>query len=156
MESQNDVPLIQFSNIFSYWIFIWAIIYIAIKYVCLFSNIELPKQIKWFNPSLVLLVALIWVFESFIGMILRGTPSNITMKYFLVMIIIKAIPLWLVWTWDIDLYRDVTISIVLFVIYCAYLLWNGTNIFEVYEDLGNSIINDEDRTPLEHLLFATA
>jgi hypothetical protein len=152
-KSHDTHSLIPASYIFSYWIVIWAAIYIAIKYAFLFSNTELPKQIKWFNPSLVLLVVIIWVFESLLAMVLSGMPVNVSLKQFIVMITIKAIPLWLVWTWDIKLYRDVTITIILFAIYCWYLWLNGTDVFEVYVDLQKSIENDENRTPLEHLLF---
>jgi hypothetical protein len=73
-------------------------------------------------------------------------------KYGLMIVFIKAIPLWFSWTWDIDLYRDVSIILVLFAIYCTYLWLNGTDFFTVYEDLTKSIENDEDRTPFEHLV----
>ena len=112
----------------------------------------MPYKIKWFNPSLVLLIALIWNTESLIRLIVNNNPLNIILKYTLVIILIKLIPLWLVWTWDMNLYRDMTIALLIFIFYCVYLWFNRTNLFEVYLDLTKSIENDENRTPLEYAI----
>ena len=149
MNHENSIPVFY---IFSYWIFIWSIIFIAIKYFYQFSSKQMPYKIKWFNPSLVLLIALIWNTESLIRLIVNNNPLNIILKYTLVIILIKLIPLWLVWTWDMNLYRDMTIALLIFIFYCVYLWFNRTNLFEVYLDLTKSIENDENRTPLEYAI----
>jgi len=74
----------------------------------------------------------------------------ILLKYGLSIVFLKAIPLLFVWTWEVSLYRDVSISLILFAIYCVYLWLNGTDLFAVYQDLTKSIENDEDRTPFEY------
>ena len=144
--------LIPASYIFSYWIFVWALLFILAKYYYIFAKTPLPKQIRQFNPTLIVLVALIWNTESIIELIVREVGFWSVVKYAAVNICIKLIPLILVWTWDIDLYRDVSIALAVFVIYCTYLWVNGTNFFAVYEDLTQSIMNNENRTPFEHLL----
>ena len=146
--------LIPASYIFSYWIFIWAVIFIVVQYIYLFSNTKLPKQIKWMNPSLVLLIAFIWNAESLIKMIFANLSPSITFKYTLMIVCIKMIPLWLIWTWDINLYRDLGIGFAVFFIYCIYLWLNGTDFNTVYNDLTESVEKDENRTPFENL-FAT-
>ena len=149
MPQKNLIPA---SYIFSYWIFVWALLFILVKYYYIFAKTPLPKQIRQFNPTLIVLVALIWNTESIIELIVREVGFWSVVKYAAVNICIKLIPLALVWTWDVDLYRDVSIALAVFVIYCAYLWVNGTNFFAVYEDLTQSIMNNENRTPFEHLL----
>jgi hypothetical protein len=149
-KNENQKNLIPASYIFSFWIFIWAVAYIFVKYAHILSNTKLPKQVEWFNPALILLVALIWNTESLIKLILDGSPFYTIVKYGLMIVFVKAIPLWFVWTWDIDLIRDVSIGVGIFAVYCIYLWLNGTDLFTVYEDINESIQNDEDRTPFEH------
>lgn len=150
--SFSQKNLIPASYIFSYWIFAWAVVFIFVKYAYRLSKSTLPKQIEWFNPSLVLLVALIWNTLSLLHLMVSGSSVYMIFKYGLMIVFIKAIPLWFSWTWDIDLYRDVSIILGLFAVYCTYLWLNGTDFFAVYEDLTKSIENDEDRTPFEHLV----
>jgi len=140
--------------IFSYWIFIWAVIYIAVKYLYLFLGKAFSSHFLenhlWLNPSLVLSVAFIWTTESLIKLLMNGALPNVLLKQIMIIICIKAIPLYLVWTNKINLYRDVSITIILFAIYCLYLWWNNTDVFSVYQDLMESVENDENRTPLEY------
>jgi hypothetical protein len=138
------------SYIFSYWLFFWALGFIVIKYAYYFANVKIPTQIEWFNPTLVIIVALIWTSESWISLFINGFPIMILLKYGLSIVFLKAVPLLFVWTWDVSLYRDVSISLILFAIYCVYLWLNGTDLFAVYQDLTKSIENDEDRTPFEY------
>jgi hypothetical protein len=147
MESK---PLIPATYIFSYWILIWAVIYIAIQYCYQFANKTLPSHIRWFNPSLVLAVASIWNTESLIKHALSDASANILFKQIVMILCIKLIPLWLVWTPKMNLYRDVAITILLFATYCIYLWSNGTDMVSVYEDLMVSLENDENRTPFEY------
>jgi hypothetical protein len=151
MKKSDKKPLIPASYIFSYWILAWAIIYIFVKYFYIFSNSKLPKQIQWFNPTLIVIVAIIWNVESVIGLVNKGKSFNIIFKYALMIVCIKLIPLILIWTWDINLYRDVGIAITVFLFYCVYLWLNNTDYNTVYNDLTESVENDENRTPFEHL-----
>jgi hypothetical protein len=147
----DSKPLIPASYIFSYWIFIWAVIYIVIKYIYQFSNAKLPKQIQWMNPSLILLVATIWNVESLIMLFYQNASSYIMFKVTLMILCIKIIPLWFIWTYDINLYRDLGIVFVLFLVYCIYLWIHNTDFNTVYIDLTESVENDENRTPFEYL-----
>ena len=147
----DSKPLIPASYIFSYWIFIWAVIYIVIKYIYQFSNAKLSKQIQWMNPSLILLVATIWSVESLIMLFYQTASFNVMFKQTLMIISIKIIPLWFIWTYDINLYRDVGIAFAVFLVYCIYLWLNNTDFNTVYTDLTESVENEENRTPFEHL-----
>ena len=145
----SNQDLIPASYIFSYWIFCWAFGFIAIKYAYYFAKVKMPRQIEWFNPTLVVIVALIWTSESLIAMFINGFPNTILFKYGLSILFLKVIPLFFIWTWDVSLYRDVSFTLALFAIYCWYLWLNGTDFFAVYQDLTKSIENDENRTPFE-------
>lgn len=145
-------PLIPPSYLFSYWIFVWAIIYIIVTYFCNFSGTPLPRIFGSINPTLILLVAFITNTEYLLKLILYGMDTSIVLKYSLVLMILKGIPLWLVWTWDIQLYRDLLLVVLLFVIYYIYLWYNQVDILSVYKDVVKSIENNEDRTPIEYLI----
>jgi len=79
-------------------------------------------------------------------------PLTNMLKYVSVLMLLKGIPLWLVWTWDMQLYRDLLPVAILFMIYCMYLWYNQVGIISVYTDVVKSIENNENRTPLEYLI----
>jgi hypothetical protein len=85
-------------------------------------------------------------------MVYENAKLNVIIKQAVIIASIKLIPLFLVWTWEIDLYRDLAIGSSIFLVYCIYLWFNGTDFNSVYVDLTESIENDENRTPFEHLL----
>ena len=151
MSDSSLKPLIPASYIFSYWIFVWAVIYIVIKYIYQFSNAKLPKQIQWLNPSLIILVATIWSVESLIKLFYQTASFYVMFKQALMILCIKITPLWFIWTYDINLYRDLGIAFAVFLVYCIYLWLNNTNFNTVYTDLTESVENEENRTPFEHL-----
>jgi hypothetical protein len=151
-------PSIPPSYIFSYWIFAWAAIYILSIWAFQFSKTNPPKWIEWFNPTLVLLIAFIWTTESLIRFFVNGYSWSIIGKYAASIIAIKAIPLWLLYRlglpfgWNIHTFRDIAVILVMFMIYSIYLWINGTNYEEAYDDLTDSIENDENRTPFEGIV----
>lgn len=146
------------SYIFSYWIFAWAAIYILSIWAFRFSKTNPPKWIEWFNPTLVLLIAFIWTTESLIRLFINGYSWPIVVKYASCIVAIKAIPLWFLYQlglpfgWNIHAIRDIAVMFSMFGIYSIYLWTNGTNFEEAYDDLTDSIENDENRTPFEGIV----
>ena len=150
--------LIPASYIFSYWIFIWSILYILS--IWLIPNP--PNFLQWFNPTFALLIAFIVTSESLIRLYLQGSSWNILLKYTATIVAIKAIPLYFIYKlglpfgWNIHTFRDLGVMFAVFVIYMVYLWFNNTTYEVVYSDLTDSIEKDENRTPFEgtvHQIF---
>ena len=142
---------ISASYIFSYWIFVWAVIYI----LSIWFIRNPPKILQWFNPTFALLIAFIVTFESLIRLYLQGSSLKILLKYASTIVAIKAIPLILIYRlgipfgWNIHTFRDLGVMTALFIMYMVYLWINGTTYEKVYSDLTESIEKDENRTPFE-------
>ena len=145
--------LIPASYIFSYWIFVWSVVYVLSVWVGF-----LPNIIQWFNPTFALLIAVIWTTESLIRLYLQGSSWNIILKYASTILAIKVIPLAFIYKmgmpfgWNIHTLRDLGIMFGLFVIYVIYLYINGTTYEAVYSDLTASVEKDENRTPFEGIV----
>ena len=132
--------------IFSYWIFVWVLIYFI-------SNILLNKNII---PS-PLLAIYIGFFVSLYGLsYLVSTISNNSIKFLVMLIVIKAIPLlitiYLSGTYKINWKYDLKKILILLLIYFVYLVCWNVNVFDVYNYEGISIINNDNKTPFFYIL----
>jgi hypothetical protein len=134
--------------IFSYWIFVWFLIYLV-------SNIFFDKNII---PA-PLLELYIGFFVSLYGLFyLTSTiSSTLTLMKFLAMLMaIKIIPLfitiYLSGTYKINLKSDLKKVLILLLIYFVYLVCWNVNAFDVYNYEGISIINNDNKTPFFYIL----
>lgn len=161
--SNSSSRLIPPSYLFSYWIWLWAIVYILVTSIITLGPAFCKRWIRCgtsyaiatifsINPCLILLIAFITNAGYLIKLALYGMPLTNMLKYVSVLMLLKGIPLWLVWTWDMQLYRDLLPVAILFMIYCMYLWYNQVDIISVYTDVVKSIENNENRTPLEYLI----
>jgi hypothetical protein len=134
--------------IFSYWIFVWFLIYLV-------SNIFFDKN-TIHSPLLELYIGF---FVSLYGLsYLASTISNtLTLIKFLAMLmVIKIVPLfitiYLSGTYKINLKHDLKKVLILLLIYFVYLVCWNVNVFDVYNYEGISIINNDNRTPFFYIL----
>ena len=134
--------------IFSYWIFVWFLIYFV-------SNLFFYKNII---PS-PLLEMYIGFFVSLYGFYyLVSTISNTLpiMKFLVMLTVIKTIPLlitiYLSGTYKINWKYDLKKVLILLLIYFVYLLCWNVNVFDVYNYEGISIINNDNKTPFFYIL----
>ena len=145
--------LIPASYIFSYWIFVWSVVYI----LSVWGGV-LRDKMQWFNPTFALLIALIWTTESLVRLYLQGSSWKILVKYASTILAIKVLPLFFIYKlgmpfgWNIHTLRDLGVMFGMFVIYAIYLYINGTTYEAVYSDLTESIDKDENRTPFEGIV----
>ena len=100
-------PSFRFDLIFSYWIFIWSILYII--------------GFTTYSPKLALIIASIENIIIVLLMIINGiTPYYLIMAFIAINICLKAIPLWLIWSDKIDFYNDIYRFFGIFLIYLCY------------------------------------
>jgi hypothetical protein len=99
-----------------------------------------------YNPKLLLLSGLIENVGS-IALLLFYRVSWITIGLFILnTILIKGIPLLLVWKDKIRT-KDIYFSIGVFVLYNLWMQYNHIHIFQFYEKIMDSIINERNETP---------
>jgi len=134
--------------IFSYWIFVWFLIYLV-------SNL-------FFNKNAIpspLLELYIGFFVSLYGFsyLASTISSTLTLMKFLAMLMaIKIVPLfitiYLSGTYKINLKHDLKKLLILLLIYFVYLVCWNVNVFDVYKYEGISIINNDNKTPFFYIL----
>lgn len=118
-------------EIFSFWVFVWFILY----------YIGLTK----YNPLLLLIVAYIFTLFEFIYLIIKKSSKYNLIKFLIINIIIKLIPILLIIKFPLrfDL-KDIYISIYLIFFYIITMSIMNKNPYEYYKlMLHTYIYNDE-------------
>lgn len=155
---------ISFDNYFSYWIFLWAVLYI-ITYWSFKEGYLKYSPVSFFiqncNPFIVVFIAFIFNVISLLLLSFTYKRFIILILYIFVIIIIKVIPLYFLRKMPINIIPNMVSIITLLIIYCIYLASNGHNIFEFYQkemyniSRGNTpfiriFLDVYDNTPLFH------
>lgn len=145
--------LIPHETLLSFWIFLWSILYCIVKYF-------VPSiPLDFWNPTFAIVFALVYQFYAFIQILLNVHPVSrlprILAKFVIITIFIKLLPLYLVIGIPARIAANIHQGIIpfsiLFLIYFAYITQQKLDIFEIYDDLKDSYIKDDDRVPPYHL-----
>ena len=131
---------ILFSELFSYWIFIWFILY----YI-LFMNKEKIKTIV--NPIPVFIFALFENFIMLLIMIFLYKPFSSIIIYTIVVFFLKLIPLYILRNEKISWLKNLLFTFLVFVVYNLYLNYKKTNIYEIYNKTMDSLLENKGLTP---------
>lgn len=131
------VPL-RFDLVFSYWIYIWYLIYAF--------NI-----IKMYNPKFALILGLLHNFTMFILMILYGTSRRTIFYFIIINTLIKIIPLYYLRNIPIKM-RDIYFTFVLFLLFIIWLYMNKQNLIGNTKVIHDSLLYGKDNTPFMSLL----
>jgi hypothetical protein len=138
--------------IYSDWIFLWFLVY--------FSPINQNKTFSetFFNPLVSLYIALSMNVFVFIRLLMKMVAPNILVKYGLMMVFEKIIPISLLHreTKSLHIQNNILFTGGLFIIYLGYLHFSNTTFYEVYNSIFYSITKDDNNTPffaLFHTLF---
>lgn len=124
-------------NYFSYWIFIWYILYVL--------------HLTQYNPKIGLLFALIANILLLILMIWYKTTTHLVFLLLLVMLFEKIIPLYTIWNIKTS-YNDVLVFIILFAIYIVWIIMNKQYINNFINNLFDLIIYKKNTLPAMILL----
>jgi hypothetical protein len=120
------MAMIRPDFIFSYWILAWFLWYYL---VMIYGNHSyLPP-----NPIVAICIALIQNVLHLVSMILDHPRWIIVAAYVVVIGLIKGLPMYLLRKTRVDWKRDLVAALVVFGIYCLYLVLNGTNVYEIYK-----------------------
>jgi len=144
----NPIPL---HTLFSAWVFSWAVAYIIIRKT--FPQINT----KWCDPTFALLFTLSYQLYLFICILFRinsiSTFLKVLAKFVIITTVFKLVPLYFVWDHTVNWTNSIISFAVLFSIYIAYITYLGIDVFEIYDDVTESIIKDDGR--LRFLPFNT-
>ena len=134
--------------IFSYWIFVWFLIYLV-------SNIFFDKNIIH-SPLLELYIGFFVSLYGFSYLASTISSTLMLMKFLAMLMAIKIVPLfitiYLIGTYKINLKHDLKKVLILLLIYFVYLVCWNVNAFDVYKYEGISIINNDNKTPFFYIL----
>jgi len=114
------MPIVRSDFVFSYWIFTWFILYLL--------------KIVPYSPKFVIILGIIENLFVFIYMVFYKSPIYNIIKFIIINILIKAIPLLIVWS-DKIVKRDIYATIILFLIYLLWMTYNRMEIYKVYKKL---------------------
>ena len=117
--------------IFSYWIFVWYLLYIS--------------KIVTYNPKIFLFLGVIEGMIVFC-ILLTKIPLSSVIKYFIVISVIKFIPYFTIRNRVIH-YNDIVFSLFLFVIYHIWLFVNEKNMIGIYQNIYSSFVHNKQDTP---------
>ena len=129
--------MITFDYIFSYWIFLLFLFYYIVPF-------------KYINPTLLLWIAFTEHTLSLIYYTYKGLPIITLTIYAFIIVVIKALPIYLLR--DSKNKWNPVFSLSFFMIYLLYLNYYGTNIFEVYRKINESMIKGTPDTPFFYYL----
>ena len=120
--------------IFSNWIFVWALIYIA----------GLTK----FSPKIAIIIAIL---ENIGSSILLTTINYKTLRAILLYFLLKLLSLAIVIN-DVVIMRDFIVLILLFLIYTGWLFINDETVIGYYKKIHHSLNNNDNNTPFVNFI----
>ena len=128
---------LRFDLIFSYWIFIWILIF----------------RLKWtiFSPKFAIIVGLIINSFMLIFMFLYGTIMESIVYFIIINIFIKVIPLYYLRNKSIT-WKDIYVTFILFIIYIIWLHFNKESLSGNLKLIYDSLINNKNNTPFLSLI----
>ena len=135
-------------KIISYWIFVWYLIYIV-----LYINNPKSYFVKYCNPYLAFILAILFNIIQLLYMFLKKTNSKTIVFFVIVLFFIKIIPLYTLQETHIHIKQDLfNIFIVLFVYIIYIYVVYKENIITIYKNILDSIINNNQNTPIMYIL----
>jgi hypothetical protein len=117
-------------EIFSYWIFIWFLLYYF--------------KFTKYNPLLTLIVGYIITVGELIYLILQKTNKYNLIKFTVINIIIKVIPILLIYNHKIT-FKEFVINFYIFLIYIITMAIMNINPTDIYRKVLNTYIQDDNK-----------
>jgi len=119
--------------IFSYWIYLWYILYIF-------------KVLKY-NPKLAIIFGMIENLIMFILMCIYNTKKILIVLFIIMFFILKLIPLYTIWNDKIHLNDDIKNTSLLFIIYLLWIHLNQLTITDAITNSKNLILHNKNTMP---------
>jgi len=144
----------RFGYFFSYWIVSWFVIYYLIVKTNFFINnkpvisTENKQYISEnFNPKFALYIALLENIGIFLWLFVNKANLSVLVKYMIMIIIFKAIPLFVLKHDIIKMSYDLIPVSGLFIIYMIYLDVYNQTVYKIYKTSNEYLVKGENKTP---------
>jgi hypothetical protein len=136
--------------IFSYWLLFWALIYSVLTPKIMGLS---PYVYESLNPEIGLWAAMGYdIIQLLYLWINYSTHTRILLKMALIIVIIKAIPIFLLRNKKIRLVNNILFVAGLFILYNMYLYVNNSNLKKVYTGINKSLRDGLNTTPMMWVL----
>lgn len=119
--------------IFSYWIYLWYILYIF-------------KVLKY-NPKLAIICGMIENLFIFLLMCIYNTKKILILLFIIMFFILKLIPLYTIWNDKIQFNDDIKNTSLLFIIYLLWIHFNQLTITDAITSTKNLILYNKNTMP---------
>lgn len=119
--------------IFSYWIYLWYILYIF-------------KVVKY-NPKFAIICGMIENLIILLLMRIYNTKKILIVLFIIMFFILKLIPLYTIWNDNIKLNDDIKNTSLLFIIYLVWIHLNQLNITDALTNSKNLILYNKNTMP---------
>jgi hypothetical protein len=124
--------MVRIDFIFSYWIFLWYLLYI-------FKLVE-------YNPKIAIICGFIENIIILSLMIYNNTKKKLIILFFIMFILLKIIPLYSISNTIIH-FKDIKISIILFFIYLIWMNYNKKTFFDFIKQTNDLIFYNKNTLP---------
>jgi len=118
--------------IFSYWIFVWYLLYIV--------------GVKTYNPKFAIIIGTIENLCIVLLMLYYNTRTKLIILFIVMMTILKLIPLITLWTTKIYS-KDIIATGILFIIYLGWILINKKTMFDFTCQTYDLVIHNKNTLP---------
>lgn len=143
---------LSWDSIFSYWIFLWFFVFMFSSFYKEYNPI-FHYIYENMNPFFLFLLALLSSIKNTI-IILMYNPFSFQLPiHILKFLLLKFIPLYIVYYEKINIFENLIFSLFSIIIYLFYLFVMKKNVFYIYKELQNQIKNNNSNTSLEVLRF---
>lgn len=144
----------RFGYFFSYWIVSWFVIYYLVVKTNFIINKKpvIPSEYKQYitenlNPKLALFIALFENIIIFLWLFANNVNMSVLIKYLIMIMIFKVIPLFLLKDDIIKMPYDLIPVSSLFVIYMIYLTLYNQTVYKIYKTSNAYLVKGENKTP---------
>jgi hypothetical protein len=137
---------ITWDFLFSYWLFIWFLIYYILIHI---QNAGIIINfIKTFaNPIIGLVIASVENVFTLVLLIYKNNSPESTIKYLFAIVLFKLIPIYLLKPYTVNIFYSFISFLILFIIYLIYVKMNNQNIVYIYQNVLKSILANKNDTP---------
>jgi hypothetical protein len=139
---------IRFDFLFSDWMTIWFLLYWFLPKTKRSVSPITHAAYEWMNPLLVYFLGFGENIFTFALLVYYCKSPTILLKFATMILISKFLPIVLLWNRPFHAFFNFILGILVFLIYNLYLVWNETNIVDIYSRTFTSLLEDKNLTPL--------
>jgi hypothetical protein len=125
--------MVRIDFIFSYWIFIWYLLYFF-------------RILDVYNPKFVIIIGIIENIGILVLMLYYRTHLKLVLLFIIMTIILKIIPIYTIYYEPIHS-KDIVATFILFIIYLGWIFLNNKSMLDFTKNTKDLIIHNKNTLP---------